>query len=475
MSVGALGLVALGFYLVGLFVVAALARRARRDDSPGDHFLAARELGVFVLFLTLYATTYSGNSLIGYPGEAYRSGFAFVMATGFMMAIVVFFHALAPKLRPLSARHGFVTPGDFLRWRFGEERLGRALRVAVALVMIFALSNFLFSQLRAMGELATEATGGLVPYELGVVGLAAVILFYETTGGMRAVAWTDAVQAGIMFAGLGAMIAWLLSTPGGLAGLSSRIAELRPDAVVVPSAATRANWASTILLLGIGSTLYPQAIQRIYAASSSRTLKRAFALMTWMPLVTTAVVTMIGLAAITRLPELAGVDADRVMPALLAQWAEDGLASRLAAVIVFLAAIAAIMSTADSVLLSAGSLVATDLLDRPRDAPATTLLGKRAAAALFVAMIAFAMRRDLTLWRITELKMEVLVQCAPAFLLAIHWPGLRAGPTLSGVVVGTALAAGSVLAGVERFGGVHAGLLALAANALVATLGSLRR
>ena len=128
--------------------------------------------------------------------------------------------------------------------------------------------------------------------------------------------------------------------------------------------------AAVVLLLGLASTLYPQAIQRIYAASSSQVMQRAFALMTWMPLVTTAVVTLIGLAAITRLPELSGADADRVMPALLAQWAQGGFLPALAAVVVFLAAIAAIMSTADSVLLSVGSLVATDLLDRPRQAAA---------------------------------------------------------------------------------------------------------
>ena len=49
------------------------------------------------LFLTLYATAYSGNSLLGYPGRAYRSGFEFVMSTGFMLSIIVVFHALVPR------------------------------------------------------------------------------------------------------------------------------------------------------------------------------------------------------------------------------------------------------------------------------------------------------------------------------------------------------------------------------------------
>ena len=129
MSFGMLGMAGLGIYLGILVVVAVLARRARRDLSPADHFLAGRDLGVFVLFLTLYATAYSGNSLLGYPGEAYRRGFSWIMATGFMMSIIVVFHALVPKLRPLAVTHGFVTPGDWLRHRFGGEPGGTALRL----------------------------------------------------------------------------------------------------------------------------------------------------------------------------------------------------------------------------------------------------------------------------------------------------------------------------------------------------------
>ena len=124
MSLAQLGLIGLCIYLMVVLAVALLARRARQDASPADHFLASRGLGLFVLFLTLYATAYSGNSLLGYPGEAYRRGFSWVMATGFMMAIIVAFHALVPRLRPLAVQHGFVTPGDYVRHRFGGEPCG---------------------------------------------------------------------------------------------------------------------------------------------------------------------------------------------------------------------------------------------------------------------------------------------------------------------------------------------------------------
>ncbi|MEM7411754.1 MAG: sodium:solute symporter family protein [Myxococcota bacterium] len=474
MSFGALGLVALGGYLVLLLGIAELARRSRREHSAADHFLAGRELGVLVLFLTLYATGYSGNSLLGYPGEAYRRGFSWIMATGFMMSIAVVFQVFAPKFRPIAAREHFVSPGDWVRYRFGGERWGRELRIAVAVLMTIALANFLFAQLKALGLMAEQVTEGLVSYEVGVCVLAGVILAYETVGGMRAVAWTDAGQSILMMVGLTALVVWLVGDVGGLEALTRSILEIRPAAAVVPDAVECANWASSIALLGLASAVYPQVIQRVYAARSGAALKRSFALMTFMPLTTTTVVTLIGVAAIPRFAELGGVEADRVMPLLLGGWAELGALASVAAILVFLGALAAIMSTADSVLLSLGSVVAEDLLGEQHGARDTAVLGKRIAAVTMVAMAALALvARDVTLWGLIELKMELLIQCVPAFLIGVQWTRLRGGPLLLGLLVGSAIAVGIGLGlGVKRIGGVHVGVIGLGVNAVIACAGS---
>ncbi len=474
MSFGALGVVGLGVYLLVLVAVAEVARRAKRDASPADHFLAGRELGVFVLFLTLYATAYSGNSLLGYPGEAYRRGFSWIMATGFMMSIIVVFHALVPRLRPAAVTFGFVTPGDWVRHHFAGQHGARALLLGTALLMTVALANFLFAQLKAMGVMVAQVTGGIVSYEAGVALLAGMVLFYETLGGMRAVAWTDAAQGLLMMFGLAALLAWLVGDAGGLGAVTGGILEVRPEAARVPDARECSNWASSIVWWGLASVVYPQAIQRIYAAKSGRALRQSFALMTFMPLATTLVVTLIGLAAISRFHGLDTVEADRVMPLLLGQWAAAGTLSTLAALLVLLGAVAAIMSTADSVLLSLGSQVAEDVLGRARQDPATTRLGKRIAAGAMVSMAALAMMaRDITLWGLIELKMELLIQCVPAFLIAANWSRLRAAPTFAGLLVGSLIAIAGVALEMKRIGGVHTGVIGLAVNAAIATAGSL--
>ena len=300
-----------------------------------------------------------------------------------------------------------------------------------------------------------------------------MILAYETLGGMRAVAWTDAAQGILMMVGLAALGAWLLVGAGGLEALTASIREVRPEASRVPSAVEQANWASTLVLMGLASVIYPQAIQRVYAARDGRALGRSFALMTFMPLTTTLVVTLIGLAAIPRFAGLGTVEADRVMPLLLGEWAAVGPLYAVAAVAVFIGALAAIMSTADSVLLSLGSLLAVDLLGGGGEATASAGLGKKIAAGIMVAMVLLAMvARDVTLWGLIELKMELLIQCVPVFLVALHWRGLRARPALVGIGLGTAIAVAGLVLDAKRIGGVHIGVIGLCANLAVAVIGS---
>ena len=184
------------------------------------------------------------------------------------------------------------------------------------------------------------------------------------------------------------------------------------------------------------------------------------------------VVTLIVLAAIPRFEALGVIEADTVMPLLLSEWAAAGFGSAILAVLVFVGALAAIMSTTDSVLLSLGSLVAEDLLGRPSGDPRTTRIGKWAAALVLGVTLVLAFAPRFTLWRLIELKMELLIQCVPAFLLAIHWAGLRARATLVGLVVGSGFVVTCVGLDVSQMGGVHVGVIGLGLNLLICLAGS---
>ena len=82
--------------------------------------------------------------------------------------------------------------------------------------------------------------------------------------------------------------------------------------------------------------------------------------------------------------------------------------------------------------------------------------------------LGLALMPKLSLWRLIELKMEILIQCAPSFLVAIHWKRFSARAALYGLVVGTTIAVGAALGGFKRIEGVHIGLIGALANLLIA-------
>ena len=116
-------LVVIGLYLVMMIGVGWIGRLRRKSDSMADFYLAGRSMGLPVLLLTLYATQYSGNTMFGYTGKAYRIGFEWTVSILFMFSIIVGYLLFAPRLVALSRRLDFITPGDYIRHRFGSPIL----------------------------------------------------------------------------------------------------------------------------------------------------------------------------------------------------------------------------------------------------------------------------------------------------------------------------------------------------------------
>ena len=463
MSLGAGSVVAVGLYLT---LLVAIGYRSRRAGTQGlsDFYLAGRSLGGFVLLLTLYATQYSGNTLLGYPGEAYRLGFSWVMSIGFMMAVIVVYQLFAPRLHLMARQHGFVTPGDWITHRFRSP----TLTLLANIMLVVAIANYLLAQLIAMGHVTEGLSGGAVPYWVGVVALTLVVIIYETVGGMRAVAWTDCVQGGMLAVGLVGLLVAVAPTPDHLEELTRAIALAQPEKVAVPSWEMCRNWFSTILLIGCSAAVYPHAVQRIYAARNLETLRRSFRLMVFLPLLTTGAVFMVGMFAIQELGDLQNIDADQVVPLLLTRWSSQSVGMYLLCIMVVTAVVAAIMSTADSVLLSMSSILAKDIVG-PAFMPSATEVeltrtGKRLSWGVIVVMVVIALAPRITLWGLTEIKMEILAQVAPLFLLGVTWHRLTGPAALTGLVAGTSVYALLLAVGYPEVWNIHAGIVGLAVN-----------
>jgi len=467
LSLGLGAVVVITVYLGAMIGLGFLARSKRSGDSLSEFYLAGRSLGPLVLLLTLYATQYSGNTVVGYPAEASRLGYAWIMSVSFMMAIIVVYLLYAPRLQRIARERDFVTPGDWIDDRFGSKPLS----LLTNLILVVSIANYLLAQLMAMGHLVAGISGNLVPYWMGVLVLVLVIIIYETLGGLRAVAWTDVAQGSMLLIGLFGLLYAVAPGPAHWQSLTDWLNTNAPEKTAVPTGAISARWYSSVLLIGFSGAVYPQAVQRIYAAKSVRALKRSLQFMIFMPLITMPVVVLVGLVGLRRFTDLDGVAADQIMPMLLREWARASSWTYVMAVLVVTGILAAIMSTADSVLLSLSSILAKDFLGktvlRGAHEERLTRSGKRISWLVMgiLALVAFAPR--ITLWGLTELKMEILVQVSPVFVLGAIWDRLDARAALVGMIVGTGVAGGLALAGVGNIGGIQGGVVGWAINVML--------
>jgi solute:Na+ symporter, SSS family len=463
-------------YLASLLLVGWAGRRARKEDSLADFYLGGRGLGTLILFLTLYATQYSGNTLVGYAGVAYRSGFTFIVSVVFMMSIVGGYLLFAPKLQQLAARHQFLTLGDYLQHRYSDRRL----TILATVLATWALANYILSNLKAIGFIVETTTGGRIPFVYGVLLLSLIMVIYETLGGFRSVAWTDAIQGVLLLAGCVVIFVAIQLHFGGLTEATSILLERSPHHLEAPDGTATLTWLSTIAIIFLGVPFYPQAIQRIYAARSADSLKRAFQFMVFMPLVTTFFIFYIGIVAAAHIPGLDRAASETVALKLLNSLSQ-GIPSLSWMLVLFVAAVvAAIMSTVDSALLAISSIVTQDIY-RPSHPDATqkrlTYVGKISSWAIMAVAAIFAIILPQTIWRLTEIKLELLCQVAPAVFLGIHIPSLSNRSILTGMAAGTALTV--ILMSASWLGfdistkplGIHSGIWGCALNfALVALI-----
>jgi SSS family solute:Na+ symporter len=435
------GMVFIGLYCLTLLVIGWLGHRAKKENSLADFYLGGSGFGFFVLLLTLYATQYSGNTLLGFAGTGYRNGFRYLAIVLGMMSIIGVYFIYAPKLRRLSEKRGYITMGDYLMDRFQL----RSLAVAGVIVGIVGLCNYILTNLIALGKLVVWLSGGEIGFATGVIVLAIIMVIYEYLGGMRSVAWTDMLQGSILLVGVVLIFSAIFIHYDGVEGLVAGLQEHKPEALAPPSGAEARAWWDKVVLFGLGISMYPHAIQRIYAAKSEKVLKRSLQVMVFLPLVTTLFMVLLGIMGSGRFPGLDKIESDRITLHMLQDLKETQPNAQFLVIIFIAAIVAATMSTIDSALLAISSIFTRDLyqpLNPAASQQKLTLIGKGASVVLMAATVCLAiwLRESQTLWSLIKIKLELLCQIAPAFLLGLHWKNLDGRAVLAGLLAGTTVA-----------------------------------
>ncbi|SDL10433.1 sodium:solute symporter family protein [Halarsenatibacter silvermanii] len=442
-------------------------------DSKHSFYVAGGGLGTIVLFFTLYASQYSGNTVIGYAPQAYRIGFTWLQSIPFMIVVLAGYMLYAPRLHHISKKHDFITPVDWFQHRFGSELVS----FVAVLIMLYGLSNFLLEQLVAIGHAVAGLTAGVVPYQFGVLFLVVIMLLYEWLGGMQAVAIADTFNGVLLLLGVFGLLFFSFTVIGGLGEATEFAAQNFPDRVGAPDTTSAVNWLSMLMLTAFGATMYPHAIQRIYAAESEATLKKSFKRMAWMPFLTTGVVFVVGIIGLKEFPGLGEMEAEELIGMMAARIAGQSGFHYFLMLLLFCGIMGAIMSTADSIILAISSLISNDLYARHINPDASekkqVLVGKIGGIVLVGLLILVAWFPPGTLYEIFVLKLEIMTQIAPAFMLGLYWERLNGKAVLVGMLVGSIIGGGMTIAGMGTIAGVHGGIIGLAVNFAICVVGSL--
>ena len=256
------------------------------------------------------------------------------------------------------------------------------------------------------------ATGGQIGFVQGIIFLSLIMVIYETLGGMRSVAWTDMIQGILLLLGVVIIFIIIYVQYGGLSSATVQLQTMRPDFLHSPDWAEKRLWLSTIIVVALGISVYPHAIQRIYSARDETTLRRSFQLMVFVPLITTFFMIAVGVVGAAQIPGLDKHGSEQISILLLNDMAEKIPYVSWLLVIFISSAVAAIMSTVDSALLSISSLVTQDLYRKvmPQASQShLTKVGKIVSWLVMSIAVLLAIQLPQTIWQLFQIKLELYI------------------------------------------------------------------
>ncbi|MFD2130805.1 sodium/proline symporter [Pseudogracilibacillus auburnensis] len=343
------------YLLILLSIGLYFSRKASK--SVDSYLLGDRSLGPAVTALTMQSTSMSGFMFLGGPAEAFQRGwYAILYGIGDAGGSIVNLSVLGKRMRRMSELLKALSPIEYLEKRY--ESTG--IRIVGAVISIVFLFAYVFAQFIASGK-ALEALTGL-PYELALIIGVSVIVIYTVTGGYLAVVWTDFFQAIVMVIGMVGILIMGLIHVGGLSGLNASLAQIDTSYLSIwgKDLEFYGQWGviiGAILIYSIGYMGLPHVVVRHMSMRSTKTVKTATL---WTAIYNQAMAFspyLIGLIGIILLPNIA--DPEMVVSELAYTFFPG-----LFAAILLSAVMAAIMSTSDSILMQAGTILSRDVYQR---------------------------------------------------------------------------------------------------------------
>jgi SSS family solute:Na+ symporter len=479
------------FLLVsGMGFIASRWRRPTDMLHLDEWGLGGRNFGSWITWFLIGGDLYTAYTFVAVPALVFGAGAAGFFAVPYTIIIYPMVFLVLIRLWSVSHVHGFVTPADFVRARFGSPTLA----LLVAVTGIVATMPYIALQLVGIeAVLKSIGVGGHLPIIIAFAILAA----YTYQSGLRAPALIAFVKDSLIYLVILVAIIYIPIRLGGWSGIFDA-AQAKFERSPLPSdgillnANNQLNYATLAFGSALALFLYPHSITGVLASRNRDVIKRNMSALPAYSLLL-GLIALLGFmaiaAGITPVTTDGRTDSNTVVPLLFDRMFPDWFAGvAFAAVAIGALVPAAIMS------IAAANLFTRNIYKEylKRDATPTqeaqvskiTSLVVKVGAVLFILLLNPEFSIDLQL-----IGGVIILQTLPAVGLGLYTRWFHRGGLVAGWVAG--MGAGlwmlyqipNPTTGKEHFGGsafplsdlgldtrmtVYVGVLALAANLLVA-------
>ncbi len=337
--------------------------QGRKVKSDVDYAIAGRRLPGWIAALSERATGESSWALLGLPGAAYATGLTEIWtALGCVVGIVTAWAVIAWRLRDMAESYQVSTFTEFIARKHGE--VGKWIRIIGSFTIVFFFFFYVGAQFLGGGK--TLHTIFDIDANLGMLITAAIIVPYTIYGGFRSVVYTDVIQAIVMIITLiiGPIVGIIYlsshteffahSIPGALASAGSSYTSL--------TGAARGFSAGLIIVGGFAWFFgylggQPQLSMRFMAIRDPQQAKRGRNIGIAWTIIAYVGALSLGWIGIALFGPKGLNDPEYVMPAVLLELFPPAIAA-----ILITGAIAAMISTADSLLILSATEMSENLI-----------------------------------------------------------------------------------------------------------------
>lgn len=403
---------AFGMYLVVLVGIGVWASRFM--DTVGDYVVGGRQVGPVVTGFSERASEMSGWLTLGVPANAFGTGImAFFNALGMIPADLLAWAGIAKRLRKYSEIVRAVTLPTFFATRLRDDT-GWVKGVSSVVLIIFE-GGYVGAQIVAAGTLLRVLTG--IEMWVGILAGGAIVIGYTMLGGYFAVAWTDYFQGAIILAAFIVLPVLAFGTYGmpfdQLSTMDSSLTSITGGATGFVALFGIISYAA----IGLGVPGNPHIMVRFMGIDEVENVRTAALVAQLFMFAAYIGAGLVGLYALVAFGQGSIQNMDTVMPRLTLELFPGFIAG-----IILAAALAAMMSSADSQLLIATSAVVEDIyhgfFNQEASEEQLVTYSRYVTLAIGVASVAFAF----------------VARNTPIYTLVLDyaWGGLGAaiGPTL---------------------------------------------